>query len=412
CLVSAIEQSPCSITNQTCVCTNAPLQADVTVCVTQNCTVKESLVTKNATNTACGVPIRDRSQTYNITSITLGVISGFLILLRLGFKLLVTTTGLTLDDWFILLTILSGVPSSVIVSYGTVPNGLGRDVWTLTPTKITNFGLFFHTMAVLYFAQVMLLKLSLLFFYLRIFPERKVRHLLLGTAAFNTLVGIVFIFLAIFQCHPISYFWTKWDGEHTGTCMDINAIGWANAIISIALDLCMLAIPMWQVKNLHLNWKKKIGVGIMFATGAFVTVVSVIRLSSLVTFAKSDNPTWDNYDVSIWSSVEINVGIICACMPTLRLLLVRVFPVFGSTRSGGAYYNYSGNGSKSNPKSKMRSTSRVVGDSSVVTADGRGALYKNEHADHFREADSSQVELRDVSFRPQTTSDNVSKAST
>lgn len=59
-----------------------------------------------------------------------------------------------------------------------------------------------------------------------------------------------------------------------------------------------------------------------------------------MTFAKSSNPTWDNFPVSLWSTVEINVGIMCTCMPTLRLLLVRLFPVLGGgSNYGKGYYS-------------------------------------------------------------------------
>lgn len=39
-----------------------------------------------------------------------------------------------------------------------------------------------------------------------------------------------------------------------------------------------------------------------------VTIVSVLRLQSLVLFAESHNPTWDNFDVANWSTIEINTG--------------------------------------------------------------------------------------------------------
>lgn len=42
--------------------------------------------------------------------------------------------------------------------------------------------------------------------------------------------------------------------------------------------------------------------------------------------ASTANPTtWDFFDIAIWSIVEVNVGIMCVCMPSLRLLLVRLF---------------------------------------------------------------------------------------
>jgi hypothetical protein len=73
--------------------------------------------------------------------------------------------------------------------------------------------------------------------------------------------------------------------------------------------------------------------------------VSIIRLQALVTFGTSANATWDNFPVSLWSTVEIAVGIMCTCMPTLRLLLVRLFPALGGGSSAygrGAYYGKSG----------------------------------------------------------------------
>lgn len=71
-----------------------------------------------------------------------------------------------------------------------------------------------------------------------------------------------------------------------------------------------------------------------------VTVVSALRLQALVTFASSTNPTFDNFDIQYWSTIELNVGIMCACMPAMRQMLAWVFPVvFSGTRSGGSAAN-------------------------------------------------------------------------
>lgn len=62
-----------------------------------------------------------------------------------------------------------------------------------------------------------------------------------------------------------------------------------------------------------------------------VTIVSILRLQSLVDFANSTNPTWDNWIVAWWSTIEVNVGMICTCLPTVRLILVRAAPRIFST---------------------------------------------------------------------------------
>lgn len=225
-----------------------------------------AVAVKNITQTACHAPIRDRSREHRVVNDVLGVISALFIIQRFAFKIF-NKMGLFWDDWFALATIVSGAPSTVMNAYGLGPNGIGRDVWTLTGDQITNFGHFFFFIEVLYFFQVTSLKLSLLFFYLRIFPDKTVQKLLWGSVGVVVVFGVTFIFIGIFQCTPISFFWTKWDGLGQGHCLDTNIIGWTNASISIALDLWMLAIPLSQLRGLRMNMKKKIGVAAMLCVG-------------------------------------------------------------------------------------------------------------------------------------------------
>lgn len=121
--------------------------------------------------------------------------------------------------------------------------------------------------------------------------------------------------------------------------MPVDALAWTNAAISIVLDVWMLALPLYEVFHLQLSFRNKISVAMMFCVGTFVTVVSILRLKSLVHFGVSTNPTWDQSDVIKWSNIEINVAIICACMPALRVILVQMFPrLLGSTRATGQQY--------------------------------------------------------------------------
>jgi hypothetical protein len=47
--------------------------------------------------------------------------------------------------------------------------------------------------------------------------------------------------------------------------------------------------------------------------------------------------TWDYLETSLWSIIECDVGIICTCMPSIRLGLTRLFPkLMGSTNRSTA----------------------------------------------------------------------------
>ncbi|KAG6000092.1 hypothetical protein E4U21_005856 [Claviceps maximensis] len=355
CLLPIVASSPCVAADLTCVCSNKKVQSDMTSCVAQACSIKEVLNAKNITSASCGVPIRSESQKYVVISNTFGVVTSLFVVQRFSYKVW-ADLGLGLDDWFTLVTLVSGLPSTVLNAEALTPNGIGRDVWTLKPTQITNFYKSFFVMEILYFFQVASLKLALLFFYIRIFPAVTVQRLLWGTIAFTALYGLVFIFVASLQCRPVQYFWHKWDGEHAGSCLNVNGLAWSNAVISIALDCWMLAIPLWQLASLHLSLKRKIGVGMMFCVGTFITVFSTLRLRSLVKFGlNTTNPTWDFFDVGLWSTIEINVGIICTCMPTVRLFLVRLFPRrLGTTQSCRAMDSSTNNGVSKDESSPSR----------------------------------------------------------
>ncbi|KAG5744070.1 hypothetical protein H9Q70_013227 [Fusarium xylarioides] len=395
CYEDAIKKSDCNSTDVKCVCSTQVIIQTAEACAAQACHVRDSLTTLNMTYTYCEVPVRNKTPIFINVTIVLGVISGVATALRLWSKFFYTKTELGLDDLFIVLTLFIGMPSTAMNIHGTAGHGEGRDIWTLEFDDITKFGFYFWLLEVFYFAQVSLLKTSLLFFYLRIFPGNA-QKLLWGTIIFNSVFGVLFMFLAAFQCTPVSYFWLNWDGEHKGTCMNSTAIGWANASISVAVDVWMLAVPLWYLRKLKLHWKKKIGVAAMFIVGTFVTVVSIIRLQFLVDLGSSRNPTYDQTDISIWSTVEINVGIICASMPALRVILVRLFPSLGGSSYDSSKYNNYGEhyGRKSHIMSRSRARVELpshTGDSIHTPDHGGIELQRTFHVQYSENDEQSLV---------------------
>jgi hypothetical protein len=189
-----------------------------------------SLATKNTTMTTCGAPVRSRVVLGRTVGIVLGVASALFVLIRIGYKVVVSRAELGWDDYFIVITLLFGIPNTIIIDRGAFRSGLGVDTWTLPFDTVTNFVRIFYVMEILYFLDVALLKL---FFYQRIFPSKEVKRVIWATIAFTCAFGATFVIVAIFQCQPISHYWTSWDGEHQGKCISVNGLGWANAAISI-----------------------------------------------------------------------------------------------------------------------------------------------------------------------------------
>ena len=331
---------------------------------------------------------------------------------RLVYKTVFSVGELGWDDYAVLAALISGLPSVIIIDRGIIPNGLGRDIWTLPFDHITNFIRWLYAMEILYFLQIAIVKLTLLFFFLRIFPKPLIRRLLWATVAFNTLWGSTYVVTSIFQCQPISYYWSSWDKEGQGKCININALAWSNAGISITLDLWMLGLPLYEILHLQLSWRKKISVTMMFCVGTFVTVISVLRLKSLVHFAVSTNPTWDQLEVIQWSNIEINVGIICACLPSLRVMLVRVFPkVFGTTK--GTSQPYYGSRTQGMNKGASTTASGLGRGANASGKGGKSITYtKTFEVQHTENDEASLVHMDEFApKRPKGQSSNTSISS-
>lgn len=66
-----------------------------------------------------------------------------------------------------------------------------------------------------------------------------------------------------------------------------------------------------------------------------VTVVSMLRIKYMIQFANTQNVTWDYTPIGYWSTLEVHVGIIIACLPAVRALQRRIFQ---KSKVNNSYY--------------------------------------------------------------------------
>ncbi|KAF1831964.1 hypothetical protein BDW02DRAFT_504140 [Decorospora gaudefroyi] len=328
CLQSSLEaQTTCAPSNVTCICTTETLMSTIQGCVLSSCTLIQALSAQNATQTMCGQPVRDIT---HITPIVTGI-SGGLATIAVIARCLISS-ALALDDAFVVAALVAALPMGIL-EFIMSADGFGRDIWTIPADKIYRIVQFTWLTEVFYFMAVALTKMSFLCFCLRIFPRVELRRTVYILLAVCLAYGIAFTITCLFNCTPVSYIWTSWDGEHTGRCINFHIFAWAHAGINIVLDVIVLAVPIPELLRLSLSLKKKMFIIMMFSIGIFTTIVSIIRLQSLVQFATSTNPTYDNVPTAYWSVLEAFLGIFCICMPALRRFLARSFPrCFGSTQ--------------------------------------------------------------------------------
>ncbi|KAF4893984.1 hypothetical protein CGCF415_v005022 [Colletotrichum fructicola] len=223
------------------------------------------------------------------------------------------------DDWIM---IVCGVIFIVLVVIGQIAGALafGEDIWMVEPDKLTLGLKLFFIDEPLYLATITLTKISVLIFYLRIFPNKSFRRATYATITYIVTSMTVILFLQIFQCTPISFNWDGWKRDFgTYRCLDLHRLVNIAGGLSISHDLIILVLPLPLLWGLNTSKRSKIGISFMFSLGLFILITACIRLHYLAPFTHSLNPTWDFTDPLIWSGIEASVSVIVVCLPAIRI---------------------------------------------------------------------------------------------
>ncbi|KAI9730001.1 MAG: hypothetical protein M1834_006199 [Cirrosporium novae-zelandiae] len=120
-----------------------------------------------------------------------------------------------------------------------------------------------------------------------------------------------------------------------GYCINTTNYFIGNAIASMITDVLILMVPVPIVWHLQMPRPQRIMVLGIFGLGAFVCAASVVRIQYLWTLKTTADFTWVMGRCFIWSSVEPCIGIVCACLPTLRPLFRGVFKGWFNTSARG-----------------------------------------------------------------------------
>ncbi|TIC99789.1 hypothetical protein CH35J_005330 [Colletotrichum higginsianum] len=224
------------------------------------------------------------------------------------------------DDWIALVTTFF-LSASGVIALINHRIGFGLHYWDIDPGKATTILQIFYAAQMIYVLVITGAKAALCAFYARVFSHQRFR---LATNIFLTCLAIqtpLFVFLVMFQCIPIQ---AVWDRSIHGHCLNITAISYAGAAVTIIEDLILIAMPIPELMKLQLGLKKKLAVVFLFGFGSFAIIASIIRLKYMVMFSRSYDPTYDFFEVNLWSGIEVNTAIICGSLPALFPLLKKL----------------------------------------------------------------------------------------
>ncbi|KAL2867690.1 uncharacterized protein BJX67DRAFT_380635 [Aspergillus lucknowensis] len=96
------------------------------------------------------------------------------------------------------------------------------------------------------------------------------------------------------------------------------------AAVNVFTDFYVVILPLPSVIKLQTSRNRKIGLFVTFVTGFGAAAASLARLITPTMSMHSLDASWVSAELTIYSFVEINVGIIVACVCTFPVVFDRI----------------------------------------------------------------------------------------
>ncbi|KAF1830883.1 hypothetical protein BDW02DRAFT_633260 [Decorospora gaudefroyi] len=250
-------------------------------------------------------------------SVGLTILSAIIVALRLYTRIfIVQNTGK--DDIAMVVALLLTI-AYLIVIFVCRNNGMGLSGTVLTLDQMTTQIKATLAIEILYYVLITAIKVSIMFFYLRIAVIKRFEQLCNGTIYFLAIWCVVCIIVCFAQCIPLHKMWDL-TGQVQGTCINTTAFFYTTSSIAIILDVWILALPVPTLLKVQRPRREKFGLVAIFGLGIFSCIASIVRLHSIRIYTESKDPFFDAIPINLWSMVEVNLGILCASIPATKAL--------------------------------------------------------------------------------------------
>ena len=175
--------------------------------------------------------------------------------------------------------------------------------------------------------------------YLRIFPSQTSYAFSHATTAFVGVYTLICVILLFTQCRPIKAYWVKDIEIH---CVDMQANMIAIGAINTITDFLVYLWPARYLWRIRLPLKQRVGLVFVFTCGLIVCVAGVLRLIYLNQYFTRTDLFWDAALTTSVGIVEVNIGIVCGCLPCWKPLLVKFLPSIFSSQGRTSQKTHSG----------------------------------------------------------------------
>ncbi|KAK1966814.1 hypothetical protein LY78DRAFT_538572, partial [Colletotrichum sublineola] len=304
-----------------CICSSIAIQAELSACVQTHCPFGDQLTAAAVEGILCeAYPKESRRPEVRRTLIVSCSFVFLVVALRL-FTRIKYAGGLWGDDYTTIFAAVLLITLTAVYLHIT-SIGFGMHYWTIPVGNGVVIRKMLYVGNIVYVVLQAAVKLLIVLFLHRIFPSQTFRRIARGIVIVLLLHGTLFTIPFAVQCTPVQSIWDRTITDRR--CLNLQAVGYSSSGLAMAEDVAILLLPIPHVWQLKVSLPRRLAVIALFSVGSFACVTSAIRIKYLVEYSTTFDETWDHVDIVVWSFIEQSIAMLCASLPTLRLLLVKI----------------------------------------------------------------------------------------
>ena len=168
---------------------------------------------------------------------------------------------------------------------------------------------------------MVILKISLGIFYLRIVVSRWHKITVYATVGIAAIFTSYYFFAILFSCGLPSHFLTNaLHGKCTGTVHGRYAVNMTAGVINTVSDFILAILPIALINKACMPLPAKISASLILLLGCLGSAASVVRLAHVHGLSYNVKFFEVGVDITIWSIIEVGLCITAASLATLRPL--------------------------------------------------------------------------------------------
>ncbi|KAK8085322.1 hypothetical protein PG997_006593, partial [Apiospora hydei] len=199
--------------------------------------------------------------------------------------------------------------------------GEGHHAWELTREDYQAVLKWLYASSILWIPAAFFTKASLLLMTARLFSIYRRTATCIRLYLWFLLIAYTPVqFVKIFICWPIARYWNP---AIPGRCLDQPKVFLTDTALAFVTDFIILVIPIPLTWKLNMPLRKKMKVTAMLGAGGIAVAVACFREYRIYIFQWSTDVTRDFVVMNLCGTIEITIGMICLCLPSINLIFER-----------------------------------------------------------------------------------------